>query len=98
MCLRKWRSSGLDSDSVKPNSVLSAIPLMTELGPLRPTDAPRLLGSCARLSQKEVWAKRGKPGSHFTPRDETLGSSYSYDRATSASPLRQQKATQSRCL
>lgn len=65
MCLRKWQSSGLNPDSVKPNSVLSAIPLMTELGPLRPADAPRLLGSRVRLSKKKVWAKRGKPGSHF---------------------------------
>lgn len=57
MCLRKWQSSGLNPDSVKPNSVLSAIPLMTELGPLRPTDAPCLLGSRVRLSQKKSGQK-----------------------------------------
>lgn len=66
-CLRQWQSSDLDPDSGKPKSVLLAIPLRAELGPLHPTNAPHFLGPCACLVQ----AKRAQPGGRSTLWDES---------------------------
>lgn len=87
--LRKQQSSGSNPDSAKPTSALSAIHYGHKQGPSA-FPCPRPLGCWVHLSQKKkkLWAKTGKPESHFTSWDETPGPFYCYDGALSASPFR----------
>lgn len=47
--MKKWQNSEVNPDSVAPKSVLLAIPLITELGLLHPTNSHHLLGPRAHL-------------------------------------------------